>query len=47
MMDKFDSDGELIIEIEEIFNIDESGLRTPLEDDFEYEILIEGSSKQR
>lgn len=45
---KFDQDGELIIEFEdEIFNIEEQQLSTPIEDDFEYEILVDDSSSQR
>ena len=45
---KFDQDGELIIEFEDgIFNIEEQQLSTPIEDDFEYEILIDESASQR
>lgn len=43
-----DSDGELIIEIQDdIFIVDEDNLSSPVEDDFEYEIYIDGSSTQR
>lgn len=45
---KCDSDGELIIEIQDdIFIVDEDNLYSPVEDDFEYEIYIDGSSTQR
>ena len=45
---KFDQDGELIIEFEDsIFNIEEEQLSTPIEDDFEYEILVDDNSSQR
>jgi hypothetical protein len=45
---KLDSNGELIIEIQdEMFIVDEDGLRTPIEDDFEYEILVEADSELR
>lgn len=42
---KYDSNGELIIELQDdIFRIDEYALLEPIEDDFEYEILVDGSS---
>lgn len=47
-LNQYDNEGELIIEVQDhIFNIDEDNLRTPVSEDFEYEILIEGSSVQR
>lgn len=45
---KVDANGELIIEIkDDIFYIEEDNLRTPIEDDFEYEILIDAESEIR
>lgn len=43
---KLDSNGELIIELQDgIFHIEEDQLRTPIEDDFEYEILVDEDSE--
>lgn len=40
--------GELILELrDEMFIIDEDQLKTPIDDDFEYEIVVDDSSTQR
>ena len=45
---QLDANGELIIEMKDnIFCINESNLRTPIEDDFEYEILVDSESEIR
>ena len=47
-LNRVDSNCELIIQLQDdIFFIEEDQLRTPIEDDFEYEIMIDASDTER
>lgn len=47
-LNRVDSNSELIIELQDdIFILKEDQLRTPVEEDFEYEIMIDASETER
>ena len=47
-LNRIDSNWELVIELQDdIFYVNEDQLRTPVEDDFEYEIIIDASDTER